>query len=100
MLQANSCVYSEFQALWLRTPSPYSFNEKRYIRDLYKVAYTDFEQPDFKSTVIVSAYVQVGGVERAPAYNRFLALPAMMDTTKMTTVGAVVSEYDIAPQDH
>ncbi|KAI1495102.1 hypothetical protein F5X96DRAFT_613409 [Biscogniauxia mediterranea] len=56
--------------------------------------------PNFKSTVIVSAYVQVGGVERASAYDKFLALPAIVDTTKMTTVGEVVSEYDIAPQDN
>ncbi|KAI3329680.1 hypothetical protein F4824DRAFT_516653 [Ustulina deusta] len=44
------------------------------------------------------AYVQIAGVERAPAYAKFLKIPATMDTTKMTTVAAVVSEYDIAPQ--
>ncbi|KAI1630866.1 hypothetical protein F4809DRAFT_659253 [Biscogniauxia mediterranea] len=66
----------------------------------YLGSFTNYKQPNFKSTVIVSAYVQVGGVERASAYDKFLALPAIIDTTKMTTVGEVVSEYDIAPQDN
>jgi hypothetical protein len=48
----------------------------------------------------VTAYVQVAGIERAAAYDKFLGLPAATDTTKMTTVAAVVSEYDIAPQDY
>ncbi|KAI0441389.1 hypothetical protein F4803DRAFT_552156 [Xylaria telfairii] len=54
----------------------------------------------FTHLVIVVAYVNLEGVEKAPAYEKFLRLPATIDTTKMTTVADVVSEYDIAPQDY
>lgn len=48
----------------------------------------------------MTAYVELAGIERAPAYSKFLELPATMDTTKVTTIGDVVSEYDIAPHDY
>ncbi|RWA06752.1 hypothetical protein EKO27_g8356 [Xylaria grammica] len=50
-----------------------------------------------KQLILSIAYVQVAGIERAPAYNKFLSLTPFKDTTKLTTVAAVVSEYDIAP---
>jgi hypothetical protein len=57
-------------------------------------------KPTFKDVVIVVAYVQLAGIEQAPAYEKFLAMPSVVNTTKMTTVAAAVSEYDIAPQDY
>ncbi|KAI1120034.1 hypothetical protein F5Y10DRAFT_290424 [Nemania abortiva] len=53
--------------------------------------------PELRNIAIVTAYVQVAGSERAPAYSKFLSLTPFKDTTKLTTVAAVVSEYDIAP---
>lgn len=50
--------------------------------------------------MVVAAYVQIAGVEKAPAYDDFLQLPAVMDTTKKTTIKDVVDEYDLAPLDH
>ncbi|KAI1094302.1 hypothetical protein F5B19DRAFT_490727 [Rostrohypoxylon terebratum] len=50
-----------------------------------------------KDVVIVSAYAQLAGVERPPAYEKFLALPATMDTIKLTRITGLVDEYDIAP---
>ncbi|KAI1442043.1 FAD-binding domain-containing protein [Annulohypoxylon stygium] len=74
------------------------------------VRFTDnaHEDPDshllffftYLDIVIVSAYVQLEGVERAPAYGQFLAQPATMDTTKLTRVAEVVDEYDIAPENY
>lgn len=59
---------------------------------------SDEKQPQMKDVVVVAAYVQLAGVEKASAYKDFLDMPAVNDTTKMTTVADVVSEYDIAPQ--
>ncbi|KAI0485714.1 hypothetical protein F4859DRAFT_528691 [Xylaria cf. heliscus] len=41
--------------------------------------------------------ITVDGVERAPAYEKFLNLAPFRDTTKLTTVASLVCEYDIAP---
>ncbi|KAL4994336.1 FAD-binding domain-containing protein [Aspergillus recurvatus] len=56
--------------------------------------------PAHRDTVIVAAYVQLGGIPKAPAYRHFLSLPPISDTTKMTTIAEVVSEYDIAPPNY
>ncbi|RAL04558.1 FAD-binding oxidoreductase [Aspergillus ibericus CBS 121593] len=57
-------------------------------------------QPAFHDIVVVAAYVQLAGIPKARAYQDFLALPSIMDTTKLTTIPDVVSEYDIAPPDY
>lgn len=53
--------------------------------------------PEQKDIVVIEALVQVGAVENAPTYDKFLAIPSVMDLCKMTTVGELVSEYDPIP---
>ncbi|KAI1316484.1 hypothetical protein F5Y16DRAFT_420372 [Xylariaceae sp. FL0255] len=54
----------------------------------------------YTDNTIVTAYVQLDGSQRASSFKKFLGLPSTLDTTKTTTIAAVVSEYDIAPQDY
>ncbi|KAK3325029.1 hypothetical protein B0H66DRAFT_491692, partial [Apodospora peruviana] len=51
--------------------------------------------PDFKDVVIATLYAQVAGVENAPAYEKWLPLPQMLNTVKMTTVSEMAFEYNI-----
>lgn len=51
--------------------------------------------PDFKDVVIATLYANVGGVEKAPAYEKWLALPEMLNTLKMTSVSEMAFEYNI-----
>lgn len=44
--------------------------------------------------------MQLAGIVKAPAYQDFLALDPILDTTKITTIENVVSEYDIAPPNY
>ncbi|KAL9619576.1 MAG: hypothetical protein Q9160_005852 [Pyrenula sp. 1 TL-2023] len=46
---------------------------------------------------MVEALVQVGAVENAPIYKELLSIPSVMDMCKMTTIEAIVSEYDPVP---
>lgn len=55
--------------------------------------------PDFKDVVIATLYAQVRGVEKAPAYEKWLALPEIMGTVKMTSVSEMAFEYNI-PADY
>ncbi|KAK0625504.1 hypothetical protein B0T17DRAFT_600017 [Bombardia bombarda] len=48
--------------------------------------------PQFKDVGIATMSVQVAGVEKAPAYDKWLALPSIMTTCKMTTVPELVSD--------
>nr|POE87140.1 bifunctional solanapyrone synthase [Quercus suber] len=41
--------------------------------------------------------IQVAAVENARAFKDYLEMPAAMDSTKMTTVRGIVTEYDPAP---
>ncbi|KAJ5936915.1 FAD-binding domain-containing protein [Penicillium verhagenii] len=70
---------------------------------LYFLSYTGkfhWSPPAFHDIVVVTAYVQLAGIVKAPAYQDFLALDPILDTTKITTVENVVSEYDIAPPNY
>lgn len=51
--------------------------------------------PDFKDIVIATLYNQVAGVENAPAYKKWLAIPQMLNTVKMTSVSEMAFEYNI-----
>lgn len=51
--------------------------------------------PDFKDIVIAALYAQVAGVEKAPAYEKWLALPEIMNTIKTTSVAEMAAEYNI-----
>jgi hypothetical protein len=51
--------------------------------------------PDFKDIVIAALYAQLRGVEKAPAYEKWLALPEIMSTVKMTSVSEMAFEYNI-----
>jgi len=52
-------------------------------------------QPEFKDIVIATMYVQVAGVERAPAYKKWLAFPEGMTTYKMTSIADVAADYNL-----
>ncbi len=54
--------------------------------------------PDFKSVVVATLYANVAGVERPPAYDKWLALPEILNTVKMTSVSEMAFEYNIPPQ--
>jgi hypothetical protein len=54
-------------------------------------------QPQFKDIVVAALFAQVSAVEKAPAYNKFLELPEIMNTSKMTTVHEMAVEYCIPP---
>lgn len=51
--------------------------------------------PDFKDVVVATLYAQVGGVERAPAYQKFLEIPEILNTVKMTSISEMAFEYNI-----
>ncbi|TGO19530.1 hypothetical protein BPAE_0340g00040 [Botrytis paeoniae] len=48
-----------------------------------------FTYPEFKDIIIVAGYVQTAGVENAPAYEKWLALPSINTTCQMTSVSDV-----------
>ncbi|KAI1375604.1 hypothetical protein F4677DRAFT_421859 [Hypoxylon crocopeplum] len=52
--------------------------------------------PQFKDVGIAAMYVQVAGVEKAPAYEKWLELPSILSTCQTTTVPDLVS----APQNN
>ncbi|PQE19482.1 6-Hydroxy-D-Nicotine Oxidase protein [Rutstroemia sp. NJR-2017a WRK4] len=56
-----------------------------------------FTYPEFKDTLVVAGYVQTAGIENAPAYEKWLALPSINTTCQMTSVSDVVNAYAIAP---
>ncbi|KAI1741370.1 hypothetical protein F4680DRAFT_416601 [Xylaria scruposa] len=47
--------------------------------------------PQFKGLGIATLFVQTAGVEKAPAYSKFLTLPSVMSTCSTTTVVDLVS---------
>jgi hypothetical protein len=51
--------------------------------------------PDFKDIVIATMFAQVKGVANAPAYEKWLAIPEMMNTRKITTIKDMAFEYNI-----
>ncbi|KAF4120274.1 FAD/FMN-containing dehydrogenase [Geosmithia morbida] len=51
--------------------------------------------PDFKDIVVATLYANVAGVEKAPAYEKWLALPEIMNTVKMTSISEMAFEYNI-----
>lgn len=53
--------------------------------------------PEQKEIVVIEALIQVAAVENAPAYDKLVAIPSVMDLCKFTTVKEIVSEYDPIP---
>lgn len=51
--------------------------------------------PDFKDIVIATLYANMAGVEKPAAYEKWLALPEMASTVKMTTLTEMAFEYNI-----
>jgi hypothetical protein len=54
--------------------------------------------PDFKDIVVATLYANVAGVEKPPAYEKWLALPEILNTLKMTSVSDMAFEYNIPAQ--
>lgn len=51
--------------------------------------------PKFKQTMVVAICANMAGVEKAPAYDKWLAIPGLIgDTMKMTTVRDMACEYN------
>ncbi|SPQ21596.1 3e209b66-f234-474a-9bba-7620827d6fc6 [Thermothielavioides terrestris] len=59
------------------------------LTDFTSLVHTD---PELKQVTIVSVFAQVGGVERAPAYEKWLALPSIHTDCKMTSLSNIVAE--------
>ncbi|KAK1750379.1 hypothetical protein QBC47DRAFT_331922 [Echria macrotheca] len=55
--------------------------------------------PTFGATVAAAMFVQVAGVEKAPAYDKWLAMKEMVTTAKMTTLHELANDYKI-PADY
>lgn len=54
-------------------------------------------QPEMGHVGIVTVYAHVGSVERAPAYQMWLALPALQTDVKMTSLSDMVANSTIPP---
>lgn len=51
--------------------------------------------PDLKDVVVATHYANVAGIEKAPPYEKFLALPELHNTAKMTSVSEMAFEYNM-----
>ncbi|KAK4234829.1 6-hydroxy-D-nicotine oxidase [Achaetomium macrosporum] len=56
--------------------------------------------PDFKDVVVATLYANVVGIEKPPAYSKWLALPEILNTVKMTSISDMAFEYNIPAQMH
>jgi FAD/FMN-containing dehydrogenase len=54
--------------------------------------------PDFKAIVVATLYANMVGIEKPPAYSKWLALPEMLNTVKMTSISEMAFEYNIPAQ--
>jgi FAD/FMN-containing dehydrogenase len=54
--------------------------------------------PDFQDVVVATLYANVAGIEKPPAYEKWLALPEILNTVKMTSVSEMAFEYNIPAQ--
>jgi FAD/FMN-containing dehydrogenase len=54
--------------------------------------------PDFKDIVVATLYANVAGIEKPPAYEKWLAFPEILTTVKMTSVSEMAFEYNIPAQ--
>lgn len=52
--------------------------------------------PRFKDITITLIYTNVAGIERPPAYDQWLALPEIVNKTKMTSMAEMATDYGIA----
>lgn len=53
--------------------------------------------PEFKDIVVAVHFAQVSAVEKAPAYNKFMALPEITNTVKTSSIHEMAVEYNIPP---
>lgn len=53
---------------------------------------------DLKDVVIGTLYANVAGIERPPAYDKWLALPELFNQLKMTSVKEMAFEYNVPGQ--
>ncbi|KAG7417235.1 hypothetical protein LZL87_007037 [Fusarium oxysporum] len=51
--------------------------------------------PDFKDIVVATLYANMEGIEKPPAYEKWLALPEILNTVKNTTLTEMAFEYNI-----
>ncbi|KAH8662483.1 hypothetical protein BX600DRAFT_551239 [Xylariales sp. PMI_506] len=55
--------------------------------------------PEFKDIVVATLYNNVDGIENPPAYDKWLAIPQIMNTVKITSISEMAFEYNI-PKDY
>lgn len=55
----------------------------------------DSQQPDMGQVGIIAVYAQVAGVERAPAYDKWLALPSLHTDVKMTSLAEIAANNTV-----
>jgi hypothetical protein len=51
--------------------------------------------PDFQDVVVATLYANMAGMEKPPAYDKWLALPEIVNTVKMTTISEMAFEYNV-----
>ncbi|ORY68841.1 uncharacterized protein BCR38DRAFT_424481 [Pseudomassariella vexata] len=56
--------------------------------------------PDFKDVVVATLYTNLAGIEKPPAYKKWLALPEMMSMVEMTSISEMAFKYNIPAQYH
>ncbi|KAK3307410.1 uncharacterized protein B0T15DRAFT_492889 [Chaetomium strumarium] len=56
--------------------------------------------PDFKDIVVATLYANMVGIEKPPAYSKWLALPEILNTVKMTSISEMAFEYNIPAKLH
>ncbi|KAH6838552.1 hypothetical protein B0I37DRAFT_394174 [Chaetomium sp. MPI-CAGE-AT-0009] len=57
-------------------------------------------RPDVKDIVVATIYANVAGIEKPPAYEKWLAMPEILNTTKMTSVSEIALEYNVPAKMH
>lgn len=51
--------------------------------------------PEFKDIVVTTLFNHVEGIEAPPAYDKWRAIPQIMNTIKMTTIAEMAHEYNV-----
>ncbi|ETS73771.1 hypothetical protein PFICI_14717 [Pestalotiopsis fici W106-1] len=55
---------------------------------------------EFKDVVVATLFNQIQGIEAAPAYDEWRAIPEIMNTVKKTTISEMAFEYNIPANYH
>lgn len=51
--------------------------------------------PDFKDIVVTTLFNQIEGIETTPAYDKWRAIPQIMNTVEMTTIAEMAHKYNV-----